>query len=167
MQREIGFRGKRVDNGKWANGFYCYIGHAGKEKHTIIPSFASAYYGFPVIPETIGQYTGLKDKNGQKIFEGDIIVIPNKYPYYDYPEGINKSVNEPLYGEVVLNYVGVVEWVYSQWQVILNCVNPKKRGASNGINNSLNDDGIDDGENSKWEVIGNIHDNSDILGGNE
>lgn len=99
------------------------------------------------------QCTGLKDRNGKLIYEGDIIVIPNEYPFYDC-----KHTD----GEPVLNYIGIVKWIYNCWQYEYQCVNPKKSGISNGINNLLNEFGFDDDELSDFEVIGNVHETPEL-----
>ena len=144
--REILFRGKRKDNGEWVEGYYAkatyYLDEsAGSKKdiHIIFPTDLTAYprcefSGYEeVIPETVGQFTGLLDKNGKKIFEGDIT---------EYKGFIKRDYYEIRFGEASFVHRDIVR---------------------QEIGGTPFDD-IEYGMDSSWmEVIGNIHDNPELL----
>lgn len=120
--REILFRGKNVDNGEWIYGDYAapfafYPANIFKQDGN--------FEGVAVVPETVGQFTGLTDKNGRKIFEGDILKADN-------------------------GHIGYV--AFSEGGFVKAC-----RCHFNFTNLY--------GDNQ--EVIGNIHDNPELIGGEE
>ena len=130
--REVLFRGKRTDNGEWVKCSETYI----RDGDGIWLSDENLNV-VTVIPETIGQYTGLTDKNGVRIFEGDIV---------RYGTNTNRADNEEIY-EVVFEtrggsrYFGIRISEIETWQFCFEV--PAKL----------------------MEVIGNIHDNPELLGG--
>ena len=139
MMREILFRGKRVDNGEWAQGYYIradYHWHKYGIHKDWIALGASANGGwfalhskYAVKSETVGQYIGLKDKDGKKIFEGDVVIYRDR-----------------IFDEVV----GVIEYDDGCF-----CVHTLRSPNSPAIDIVMNE--------SEVEVIGNIHDDKEIL----
>lgn len=126
--REILFRGKRVDNGEWVYGYYVVLKGAKSTYHYILTgemTFGLNYEEHEIIPETVGQYTGLVDKNGRRIFEGDIVKWFSKKYTVVYKDG--RFIGEEEH------FIGVDEY---------------------GFINLY----------GEVEVIGNIHDNKELLG---
>ena len=141
--REILFRGIDKGTNEWVYGYYCESPspfHKGKE-YSIFDDKTILKYS--VIPETVGQYTGLTDKHGTKIFEGDII----KEEY---------SLNGKERGVISVIEYGIV---YAYFNGIGVC-----QRFGDGSGTSMLSVGYDSGV-VYCEVIGNIHDNPELLKG--
>ncbi len=134
--REILFRGKRERTGRWVFGTLvtypdgvCLICEPGDKPESL------AYW--QVLPQAAGQYTGMKDKNGNRIFEGDILEARLDD---DYPENITRVV---------------VGWEFNGWALIQH---------EHGL---ILTDRADDTDSDIWTVCGNIWDNPELIGGGE
>lgn len=130
--REILFRGKRTDNGKWCEGYLSKSRDENKQlKLCIDYEEKGVMCSSIVIPETVGQYTGLKDKNGKRIFEGDIVYCKSRLD----------------------NANMVVIFECGQFRMVL----------SENYRNYQTNSGFYDINCFDKEVIGNIHDNPELL----
>lgn len=143
--REIKFRGRRLDNGEWAVGdlienqgrFFIYYASSDStiedddDGHIVVVAIE-------VDSSTVGQYTGLKDKNGKKIYEGDIINwLMHRMDRTGYIEEGRVEFRTNEQATVVINKFTTKDGRESM-RNILNCLNDLK-------------------------VIGNIHDNPELL----
>lgn len=130
MNREILFRGKRKDNGEWVCG---YLYRLSERLNPFIMFVNSNAESHEVIPETVSQFTGLTDKNGKKIFEGDIVKGDLGLGYGD---------NE--------NHIAYIEYQEDGMSFCLVEILEEDFGKCAEISDDL-------------EVIGNIHDNPELL----
>lgn len=129
MMREILFRGKRLDNGEWVYGFYCHVprGRLDRDEHMIQTVKKSGKMGMLhcVDPSTIGQYTGLLDKNGERIFEGDVVSTDVERPYLivEFRDGcfmFNCNDGGEDYYDIMLPILKDPQTVYKYGEVIGN-----------------------------------------------
>ncbi len=141
QMREILFRAKDKNTHEWVYGCYVRMLSAAGFVHAILvpaenPDESNTIY--PIIPGTVGEYTGLTDKNGKKIFEGDILKISEGNDEDDY-------VIQKVYA-----YRGVlcVDYWTPDWDF-------------NALAFLDNDNGF------VFEIAGNIHDNPELLGGDK
>lgn len=134
--REILFRGKRADNGEWV----CDNSVLFFSEKTKIYGALNEWREIEVIPETVGQYTGVIDKNGKKVFEGDII---------DY------TWDTLCGGKEHRTYV--ISYANNEAKFVGDCV----------IGNPRHSLPTFEYIGERGEVIGNIYDNKEILEGKE
>lgn len=153
--RSIEFRGKRVDNGEWIYGvpFFqenqCYM----IEDLFICDEYqCTGATNTEVIPETVGQYTGLCDKNGTKIFEGDIVKI-EKELCTTICSGTTEGGTIAMHREYVSTFEGQGIIVFENGAYIM-----KDEDYGDYFLVCCDD-------NTIIEVIGNIHDNPELLKG--
>lgn len=165
MKREIKFRGKRLNNGEWVYGDLRDTGY-----NTTITNRMH----YVVDPETVGQFTGLKDRSGKEIYEGDIIRFFGTESYVINPDCDPCLHMHSIY---VKEHISQVEYVGSQFIAYLNgdinisldlagfdsieqlrdVLYLKEEDKCDSLGTEINDSllGI--------EVIGNIYDNPELL----
>lgn len=129
--REIKFRGKRLDNGEWIFGsLFNFAGEC-----EIADCNTIDYSRYDVDPATVGQYTGLKDKNGKEIWENDIVETP---------------LLDPICGDILADAWCNAEIRFRNASFVVSYY----KSSCNIYLQDLYD---------KIEVIGNIHDNFELL----
>lgn len=154
--REILFRGKRLSNGEWIEGWYYQKPNVLTRDGEPVKHFISDLppFGAEIDPATVGQYTGLKDKSGKRIFEGDVVKATHTIHFPDEEQHLPRRA----YGA---NYTDRGEYVYARNYA----VKWNEKSARWEIRNGSDGGRIDANYiyNHGIEVIGNIHDNSELL----
>ena len=140
--REILFRGKRLDNGEWMEGYYLHLGPVANERAYMIPSYASALYTYEVDPATVCQFTGEVDKNGKRVFEGDILKMERDIQHRATVTKRETTIGVVRYDEELASFGYESKGHYKHL----------------GLNRFPGD---------FQEVIGNIHDNPELLEGGQ
>ena len=136
--RTIKFRGKRLDNGEWLEGYY----RGNNEGKAFISRIKRPPLSFEVDPDTVCQFTGFLDKNGKEIYEGDVL-RSDEYPY----SCIGDKERD--------NYYAVV--YYCEEGACFGTVTVKNPNSSvAGISDGILDD-VEREKMKSFEVIGNIH----------
>lgn len=144
--REIKFRGKRKDNGNWIYGTVVYPRTIKNEIYVAIVPIIDGESVYSMIrevtPETVGQFTGLYDKNEQEIFEGDIL------QYFD-------------------DEIQLVEWSDEWVRTMLHTYGEyeRKKGRKTIVTKHEGWNDLDDYPLEEMPILGNIHDNPELLGG--
>lgn len=172
MNREILFRGKWVDNGEWVYGDLT----AGDTIHTKPPSKDDGdgceWYGYEVRPETVGQYTGLKDKNGERVFEGDIVQGIVNVSADDYQNGKN---DYHRYKDITACFHVFWDEELSRFHLYCPVKNKymstslkgigftRRERAANAYREVSKEIKAPISKVSDFEIIGNIHDNPELL----
>lgn len=142
MAREILFKAKRIDNGEWVEGFYVNYKNV---IHYILVCDGNGFAWYEIEKETLCQYTGLTDKNGNKIWENDVVRC------------VDYNSNSEFMAVVVFGNPNS----YYSWGYQLKHIN----GDEPNLDILL---WIDMEESGAYcEVIGNIFDNPELLGGAE
>lgn len=141
VMREILFRGKRIDNGEWIYGDLRQY----SKKHIGIYSFELQQIVRGIDPSTVGQYTGLKDKNGKRIFEGDMF----------------EDRREDMYAVVIFKD-GCFRL---EWYGITGAWMEYGFDECGGGWGKVECESFDMYHIESFEIIGNIHDNPEVLEG--
>jgi uncharacterized phage protein (TIGR01671 family) len=170
--REYRFRGKRIDTGEWVFGYFsmndengkCYITNQTK---------AGGAHPWQVIPETVGQFTNCYDKNGKEIWEGDVIQYQRIKTWGFHCAGGEHKDDTPQ------TFKGVVSFDNGAFRITENFEYPGVKNLSNICTRWKEEfkkcvldhqeihrerfGGYDNAFYEGFEVIGNIHDNPELI----